>query len=90
MEIYIDGGIRRGTDVLKAIALGANAVGVGRPFLHALAVDGENGVSKMVEILREELITNMALIGASKLGDVVANMVNTSKLEQELTGSVKL
>jgi L-lactate dehydrogenase (cytochrome) len=90
MEIYVDGGIRRGTDVLKALALGANAVGVGRPFLHALAVDGENGVTNMVQILREELTTNMALAGATKLGEIVVDMVNTTKLEQELTGSVKL
>jgi L-lactate dehydrogenase (cytochrome) len=46
MEIYIDGGIRRWTDVLKALAPGANAIGLVRPFLHDLAVGGEEGVTK--------------------------------------------
>jgi L-lactate dehydrogenase (cytochrome) len=90
MEIYIDGGVRRGTDVLKALALGANAVGLGRPFLYALAVGGENGVTKMIEILHDELRTNMALAGATTLSEIVLDMVNTSKLERELIGSVNL
>jgi L-lactate dehydrogenase (cytochrome) len=90
MEIYIDGGVRRGTDVLKALALGANAVGLGRPFLYALAVGGENGVTKMIEILQDELRTNMALAGATTLSEIVPDMVNTSKLERELIGSVNL
>lgn len=53
MEIYIDGGIRRGTDVIKALALGATAVGIGRPFLYSMAAGyGEEGVRRMVQILR--------------------------------------
>ena len=61
MEIYLDGGVRRGTDVLKALALGARAVGMGRPFLHALTVGGEAAIQQMLAILHTELQSNMAL-----------------------------
>ncbi len=62
-EIYVDGGIRRGTSVLKALALGARAVLVGRPASHALAVDGSAGVATMLDTLRTELARAMALCG---------------------------
>lgn len=90
MEIYLDGGIRRGTDVLKAIALGATAVGLGRAYLHALAVGGEDGVRRLNAIIKEEFRTNMALAGAVKVKDISPHMVNTSRLEKCVTGSVKL
>jgi 4-hydroxymandelate oxidase len=63
IPIIMDGGIRRGTDVLKALALGATAVGIGRPQLYGLAVDGSAGVKRVVEILRTELEMAMALTG---------------------------
>lgn len=69
-EIYVDGGIRRGSDVLKAIALGARAVLVGRPILWGLCVAGEQGATHVVEILRRELDEAMLLCGCSKLDDV--------------------
>ena len=64
-EVYLDGGVRRrrGTDVVTALALGARAVFVGRPFLYALAAAGEAGVARAVEILRAETTTAMALLG---------------------------
>src|SRR6202043_402370 len=62
-EVYLDGGIRRGTDVLKALALGARAVLVGRPILWGLVVDGAEGVSRVLEILRAELELSMVLSG---------------------------
>lgn len=62
-EVYLDGGIRRGTDVLKALALGARAVLVGRPALWGLAVDGANGVYHVLDILRNELELALALAG---------------------------
>jgi 4-hydroxymandelate oxidase len=62
-EIYLDGGIRRGTDVLKALALGARAVFVGRPILWGLAVDGRQGVQAILELLLDELSSAMALSG---------------------------
>ncbi|KAL4953803.1 FMN-dependent dehydrogenase-domain-containing protein [Aspergillus filifer] len=91
MQIFIDGGIRRGTDVLKAIALGATAVGLGRPFLYSLSAGyGEKGVRRMVQILRQEIEANMTFLGATNLKDLRPEMVNTSRLERELVGSVKL
>jgi 4-hydroxymandelate oxidase len=69
-EIYVDGGIRRGSDVLKAIALGARAVLIGRPVLWGLCVAGEQGARSVLEILRRELDEAMLLCGCSKLGDI--------------------
>jgi 4-hydroxymandelate oxidase len=69
-EIYVDGGIRRGSDVLKAIALGARAVLVGRPLLWGLCVAGEQGASEVMEILRRELDEAMLLCGCTKLSDI--------------------
>jgi 4-hydroxymandelate oxidase len=66
-EIYIDGGIRRGSDVLKAIALGARAVLVGRPVLWGLCVTGEEGALHVLEILRRELDEAMLLCGCTTL-----------------------
>ena len=62
-EVYVDGGVRRGTDVAKAIALGARAVLVGRAALYGLAVDGENGVRAVLELMRAELEAALALLG---------------------------
>ncbi len=69
-EIYVDGGLRRGSDVLKSIALGARAVLVGRPILWGLCVDGEEGARNVLEILRRELDEAMLLCGCSKLSDI--------------------
>jgi 4-hydroxymandelate oxidase len=69
-EIYVDGGIRRGSDVLKAIALGARAVLIGRPILWGLCVGGEPGALQVLEILRRELDEGMLLCGCTKLSDI--------------------
>ena len=69
-EVYVDGGIRRGSDVLKAIALGARAVLIGRPILWGLCVGGEQGATNVLEILRRELDEAMLLCGCTKLGDI--------------------
>jgi isopentenyl diphosphate isomerase/L-lactate dehydrogenase-like FMN-dependent dehydrogenase len=90
MQIFIDGGIRRGTDVLKAIALGATAVGLGRPFLYSLSGYGEKGVRRMIEILRQEIEMNMVFLGVTSLEELRPEMANTSRLEKHLIGSVKL
>jgi isopentenyl diphosphate isomerase/L-lactate dehydrogenase-like FMN-dependent dehydrogenase len=63
IDVYVDGGIRRGTDVLKCLCLGAKAVLVARPILWGLAVDGEKGVFDVIQILRKELETAMVLAG---------------------------
>jgi len=74
-EVYVDGGIRRGSDVLKAIALGARAVLVGRPVLWGLAVGGEEGATQVLEILRRELDEAMLLCGCTRLSDVVGSLL---------------
>lgn len=74
-EVYMDGGVTEGTNVLKALALGARAVFVGRPNLYALAVGGKEGVKKMLKILREELDTAMALTGCCDVMQVPRDIV---------------
>jgi 4-hydroxymandelate oxidase len=75
MEVLLDGGVRRGADVVKALALGARAVLVGRPYLWGLAIDGERGVRWVLEKLRDELELAMALTGARSIGEIVPGMV---------------
>lgn len=69
VPLLVDGGIRRGTDVLKAVALGANAVLLGRPYVHALAASGALGVAHALRLLRDELEIAMALSGCKTLSD---------------------
>ncbi|UUX48125.1 alpha-hydroxy-acid oxidizing protein [Nisaea acidiphila] len=69
-EIVVDGSIQRGTDLVKAIALGANAVGMGRLFCCALAAGGEAGVVRMLSLLRDEVRTAVALLGVNSLSEV--------------------
>jgi 4-hydroxymandelate oxidase len=75
-EIVIDGGISRGTDVVKALALGARAVAVGRTALWGLAADGAAGVARTFEILREEVRTAMGLCGRTKLADLTPDLIS--------------
>lgn len=70
MPVMMDSGVRRGTDVLKALALGAKFVFVGRPFLYAAAVAGEAGVAHAVKLLREEIHRDMALLGVSRVDEL--------------------
>ncbi|MEQ2234938.1 Hydroxyacid oxidase 1, partial [Ilyodon furcidens] len=62
-DVFMDGGVRRGTDILKALALGAKAVFIGRPVLWGLACQGEEGVIELLELLKEELRLALALSG---------------------------
>ncbi|XP_055317179.1 uncharacterized protein LOC129576311 isoform X2 [Sitodiplosis mosellana] len=70
MTVMVDGGIRTGTDIFKALALGAKAVFVGRPVLYGLAVDGQNGVESVLKILQNELDSAMALAGVNKITEI--------------------
>jgi 4-hydroxymandelate oxidase len=74
-EVYVDGGIRRGTDVLKALALGARAALVGRPVAAGLAVGGEAGVRRVLAILREEIESGLALLGCASPAQVTRSHV---------------
>jgi isopentenyl diphosphate isomerase/L-lactate dehydrogenase-like FMN-dependent dehydrogenase len=72
VPVLMDGGIRRGTDVFKALALGAGAVCIGRAYLWGLAADGEAGVSRVLQMLRSELELAMALSGCPTIADITA------------------
>jgi 4-hydroxymandelate oxidase len=74
-EVYVDGGIRRGTDIFKALALGARAVMIGRPAIWGLAVHGADGVRDVVEHLRVELVRAMQLSGTAKLADITPDLL---------------
>jgi isopentenyl diphosphate isomerase/L-lactate dehydrogenase-like FMN-dependent dehydrogenase len=74
-EILLDSGVRRGTDVVKAIALGARAVLIGRPWLWGLAAGGEAGVARVLQLLRIEIDTALALVGCRSLGELDASYV---------------
>ncbi|KAI1456278.1 hypothetical protein F4805DRAFT_233317 [Annulohypoxylon moriforme] len=84
IEIFVDGGLRDGADVLKALCLGATAVGIGRPFFYALAAYGAKGVERCIDILEEELENGMRLIGIKSLGEVRPELVNASRLLNEV------
>ena len=75
VEVYVDGGIRKGSDIFKAIALGARAVLIGRPIIYGLATQGEPGVRKTLDILRAELTNCMQLCGARTLAEITPDMV---------------
>jgi isopentenyl diphosphate isomerase/L-lactate dehydrogenase-like FMN-dependent dehydrogenase len=78
IEIIVDGGVRRGTHVLKALALGANACALGRPCLYGLAAAGQAGVSHALNILRGEFERDMALAGCAKLADIGPERLHAS------------
>jgi 4-hydroxymandelate oxidase len=74
-EVFVDGGIRRGTDVLKALAMGARAVLIGRPYLWGLTVDGERGVRRVLTLLRDDLSLSMALAGTRAVGELSRGLI---------------
>jgi (S)-2-hydroxy-acid oxidase len=76
LDVYMDSGIRRGTDVLKALALGARAVFVGRPYAWGLGAAGEAGVRKVLELLRDELSNAMLTSGCARVADIDAALLD--------------
>jgi isopentenyl diphosphate isomerase/L-lactate dehydrogenase-like FMN-dependent dehydrogenase len=74
-EVFLDSGIRRGTDVLKALAYGARAVLIGRAYVWGLAVDGEAGVRKVLELLRDELNSAMTACGCANIAQIRRELI---------------
>ncbi|KAG0466149.1 hypothetical protein HPP92_017729 [Vanilla planifolia] len=77
VPVFLDGGVRRGTDVFKALALGASGVFIGRPVVFSLAAEGEVGVRKVLQMLRDEFELTMALSGCVSLKDITRNHIIT-------------
>jgi isopentenyl diphosphate isomerase/L-lactate dehydrogenase-like FMN-dependent dehydrogenase len=77
IPVFVDGGVRRGTDVFKALALGARAVGIGRPFLWGLGAFGQTGVDRVLEILQGELKLVMGNCGTRTVADITRAYVAT-------------
>jgi 4-hydroxymandelate oxidase len=75
VELFVDGGIRRGGDVLKALALGARAALIGRPYLWGLALGGEEGVGRVLDLLRAELDLSLSLAGYNSVRGVTRSLV---------------
>jgi L-lactate dehydrogenase (cytochrome) len=73
--VMMDSGVRRGTDVLKALALGAKFVFVGRPMLYAAAIAGEAGVRHAIRLLHDEIDRNMAMLGINSVGEMSRNQL---------------
>lgn len=93
IDVFIDGGVRRATDILKAICLGAKGVGIGRPFLYAMSTYGVDGVYKAIQILKDEMVMNMRLLGATSIDQLNESYIDTRFTnryipEDKLFGSV--
>jgi (S)-2-hydroxy-acid oxidase len=88
VPIFLDGGIRRGTDILKALALGATAVGIGRPVFYALAVGGEPALATLFQMLKTELEAAMALCGVSSLEHISSQLITRKNTHSSSTAIV--
>ncbi|KAL2153862.1 hypothetical protein VTH82DRAFT_2538 [Thermothelomyces myriococcoides] len=84
IEVWVDGGVRRGTDIVKALCLGARAVGVGRAALWGLGAGGWKGVERTFEILQSEIETCMKMIGARSLSELGPRFINTRMVERDI------
>ncbi|KAF2255081.1 hypothetical protein BU26DRAFT_527938 [Trematosphaeria pertusa] len=88
LEVYVDCGIRRGTDIVKALCLGAKAVGMGRPFLYSLTY-GQEGVEHFIDIMKDELETTMRLLGITDLSQVHPKFLNTCDIDHLIPKSLE-
>merc|ERR1711907_855433 len=85
--VLVDGGFRRGSDIFKALALGAKAIGIGRPSLVGMAAYGEEGVEKVVQIFKDEMEMHMRLMGTPSIKDISRDMVITRNLKDHFSPS---
>ena len=85
IEIFVDGGVRRATDIIKALCLGAKGVGIGRPFLYAMSAYGLPGVDRAMQLLKDEMEMNMRLIGCSSVDQLNPTLVDTRGLSMHTT-----
>jgi len=86
IEIFVDGGVRRATDIIKALCLGARGVGIGRPFLFAMSAYGLAGVDRAMQLLKDEMEMNMRLIGCSSIDQLGPEFIDTRGLSMHTTG----
>lgn len=80
IKIFVDGGVRRGTDVLKAMCLGAHGVGIARPFLYAMSAYGQSGVDRAMQLLKDEIIMGMRLLGARTVEELTPDLLDISSV----------
>lgn len=80
IEVFVDGGVRRATDIIKALCLGAKGVGIGRPFLYAMSAYGLDGVDRAMQLLKDEMEMNMRLIGCTSVDQLNPSLVDTRSL----------
>jgi L-lactate dehydrogenase (cytochrome) len=88
IEIFVDGGVRRATDIIKALCLGAKGVGIGRPFLYAMSAYGFEGVDRAMRLLKDEMEMNMRLIGATSVDQLNPSMLDVRGLFNHASGPV--
>ena len=88
-ELYVDGGIRRGSDIFKAIAMGATAVGIGRPVLYSLGAYGQAGLERMLQLFADELTMVMRLMGTPTIQDITSNHVTATSLSLHTGSNVR-
>ena len=87
IEIFVDGGVRRATDIIKALCLGAKGVGIGRPFLYAMSAYGFDGVDRAMQLLKDEMEMNMRLIGCNSVDQLNSSLVDTKSLFNHSNGT---
>ena len=75
IEVYVDGGVRSGIDVVKAVALGANGVLIGRPWVWAIAAGGEQGLTDLLAVFRQEISVAMALMGVNQISEITPDLI---------------
>ncbi|KAI0200388.1 FMN-dependent dehydrogenase-domain-containing protein [Astrocystis sublimbata] len=85
IEVFMDGGVRRATDILKALCLGAKGVGIGRPFLYAMSAYGLEGVDRAMHLLRDELEMAMRLIGCTSVDQLNPSLLDTRNIGSHIT-----